>query len=448
MYERGFSQEDTYQKIYPVWTYSALSIGAIVALTVDQLPHYKYLVVLEGLAYLLTRFLVIFGRSVFSQQVMQFAYAIATSTEVGYTSYAYFTMRRSRFHFATGCIRAAKLLGTFSSAGVAQIIISLAYEDEKKNVPYMTLNWISFVAVASALFVSLMLPKNSDPNTWNFLAYGVLQAFHKVGCCRTASQTRDYSFLDDDDSEQLENEDVHTQLLMADDACVSQAGNINTGSMERRHPGIMAKAKQAYTSVVEFLRKPSHQEMAIIYSFSLASLYQAQNYSQNLWDDVNHGSSAWNGAVTAVATISAAASSYGVTSTKNGFFLTRKDFMMIFTALAGLFLVLPATLHFKGNIWLAYSSWVLFRLFVAAVISISQFRIARGCSDKDKKYGTLYGICSFLGLAVASILQVAVGKNGFHLDVRVQFIVYGIFLWLFVGGLPRLLFFFRCKFRY
>eukprot|EP01138_Halocafeteria_seosinensis_P011168 gb/GECG01011406.1/.p1 GENE.gb/GECG01011406.1/~~gb/GECG01011406.1/.p1 ORF type:complete len:530 (+),score=45.72 gb/GECG01011406.1/:1-1590(+) len=448
VYDRGFSQEDTYQKIYPVWTYSALAVAAVVALTVDQLPHYKYLVVLEGLAYLLTRVLIIFGRSVVSQQIMQFTYAVATSTEVGYTSYVYLTLSRRRFHFATGCIRAAQLLGTFSSAGLAQVFIAVAYEGDHKKVPYMTLNWISFASVSLAVIVALMLPKFADSEVWSPFLQRVLDGFRRCACCSRA--TGDKGYIEVDNEEGDEDEFYSSAVELTRDGsqtaeAESQLLRSDTAKPLSFMKNIKQKARLALLSLKEFLRKPVHQEMAVIYSFSLASLYQAQNYSQNFWDSVNGGSSTWNGGVTALATLFAAGASYAITNFRSGLLLGRKDVTILFTACAGLTLLLPALLHFTGAIWFAYGAWVLFRTFVSAIISISQFRIARGASHRDKRYGTLYGVFSFLGLLVASVLQFIVGKQGLHLDVRIQFIVYAIFLWAFVGALPILLMFRCCK---
>ena len=47
------------------------------------------MVLIEAAAYMVTRGLILWGTSVFSMELMQFVYAIATSTELGYFAYVY-----------------------------------------------------------------------------------------------------------------------------------------------------------------------------------------------------------------------------------------------------------------------------------------------------------------------------------------------------------------------
>lgn len=117
---KGFSQADTYEEIYPVWTYSAAAMCFLAFLFTDVLGYRvrghlaaaaapgcaccavccacltpppppalrpQTMVQLEACAYLATRVLLVWGSSLLAMQATQFFYAVATSTELGYFSY-------------------------------------------------------------------------------------------------------------------------------------------------------------------------------------------------------------------------------------------------------------------------------------------------------------------------------------------------------------------------
>jgi len=61
---------EAYSDVYPVWTYSYLALLVLVFLFTDLL-RYKPLIVLEGLAYVVTWLLLLFGKGVACMQWMQ-----------------------------------------------------------------------------------------------------------------------------------------------------------------------------------------------------------------------------------------------------------------------------------------------------------------------------------------------------------------------------------------
>ena len=93
-----------YHDVYPVWTYSYLSILILVFLVTD-LARYKPVIILEGFAYILTWVLLLWGNGLAAMQTMQVmtttttmmmmmmtmqvSYGLATSTEVAYFTYIY-----------------------------------------------------------------------------------------------------------------------------------------------------------------------------------------------------------------------------------------------------------------------------------------------------------------------------------------------------------------------
>ena len=81
-----------YNKVYPVWPYAYFSLLIPVFLLTDFL-RYKPVIILEGLAYIVTWILLLWAPGVLAMQFMEIAYGIATSTEIAYLTYIYAKVR-------------------------------------------------------------------------------------------------------------------------------------------------------------------------------------------------------------------------------------------------------------------------------------------------------------------------------------------------------------------
>ena len=78
--------------MYPVWPYAYFSLLIPVFLLTDFL-RYKPVIILEGLAYIVTWILLLWAPGVLAMQFMEIAYGIATSTEIAYLTYIYAKVR-------------------------------------------------------------------------------------------------------------------------------------------------------------------------------------------------------------------------------------------------------------------------------------------------------------------------------------------------------------------
>ena len=108
--------------VYPVWTYSYLSLLVVVFLCTDLL-RYNPVIIFEGIGYMVTWCLLIWGRGVRSMQAMEFFYGISTSTEVAYYTYIYAMVETNHFQKVTSYTRTAILTGRFCSAVLAQVSV-------------------------------------------------------------------------------------------------------------------------------------------------------------------------------------------------------------------------------------------------------------------------------------------------------------------------------------
>ena len=107
-------------EVYPVWTYSYLSLLIVVFLLTDFL-RYKPVIIFEGLGYVVTWSLLIWARGLRWMQFMEFCYGIATSTEVAYYTYIYAKVSSQYYQKVTSYTRSAILTGRFFSGMLAQV---------------------------------------------------------------------------------------------------------------------------------------------------------------------------------------------------------------------------------------------------------------------------------------------------------------------------------------
>ena len=83
-------------EVYPYWTYSYLIVLIPVFLLTDVLL-YKPILLLESLSYVVVWILLLWGRTVFSQQIGQAVYGSATAAEIAYYSYIYAKVDKNRY---------------------------------------------------------------------------------------------------------------------------------------------------------------------------------------------------------------------------------------------------------------------------------------------------------------------------------------------------------------
>uniref|UniRef100_A0A183GRU4 DUF817 domain-containing protein n=1 Tax=Heligmosomoides polygyrus TaxID=6339 RepID=A0A183GRU4_HELPZ len=92
-------------QVYPIWTYSYL-LALIPVFLLTDLVLYKPMVMIESLSYIVVWSLLVFGSTVFAQQVIlrlygfpmvEVFYGWATATEIAYFAYIYVKVSRDNF---------------------------------------------------------------------------------------------------------------------------------------------------------------------------------------------------------------------------------------------------------------------------------------------------------------------------------------------------------------
>nr|XP_040577580.1 thiamine transporter 1-like [Lepeophtheirus salmonis] len=144
--------QEVSKDVYPVWTYSYLSVLVLVFLLTDFF-RYRIVIIIGGLAYVGTWILPLYAKGVVWMQVMQFAYGVASSTEVAYFTYIYAQVDSSHYQIVTSFTRVALLVGRFCSGILGQFLVFMEF------TTYRGLNYISLISVSLSTIVSFCLPK-------------------------------------------------------------------------------------------------------------------------------------------------------------------------------------------------------------------------------------------------------------------------------------------------
>lgn len=138
-------------EIFPVWTYSYLVLLLPVFILTDYV-RYKPVIVLQGVSFIITWLLLLFGQGVKTMQLVEFFYGIVTATEVAYYAYIYSVVSPEHFQRVSGYCRSVTLVAYTAASVLAQLLVSLA------QISYFYLNVISLASVSVAFLFSLFLP--------------------------------------------------------------------------------------------------------------------------------------------------------------------------------------------------------------------------------------------------------------------------------------------------
>ncbi|KAK2509450.1 hypothetical protein MC885_006045 [Smutsia gigantea] len=137
--------------IFPVWTYSYLVLLLPVFILTDYI-RYKPVIVLQGISFIVTWLLLLFGQGVKAMQAVEFFYGMVSATEVAYYAYIYSVVSPEHYQKVSGWCRSVTLVAYTAASVLAQLLVSLA------SLSYFYLNVITLASVSVAFLVSLSLP--------------------------------------------------------------------------------------------------------------------------------------------------------------------------------------------------------------------------------------------------------------------------------------------------
>lgn len=370
---RNITEEQLSQDVYPVGTYSYLAQLVLVFLITDFF-RYKPLIVVCGISGIIVWSMLLWTTSLVDLQVLEFFYGTYMSTEVAYYTYIYAKVDKEHYQKVTSHTRAATLVGRFIAGSSAQILVYT------KLMDYRDLNYISIVAQILATIWALFLPSVSKS-----------LYFHR-------------------------DDEVKTNLPQLEQGNTTPTHH-KSNKYARAFKILWQHFLSAYTNwhVIQW---------SLWYSLAMCGFIQVQSYIQILWALIEpdaENSGLWNGAIEAALTLLGAGAALlaGYLKSYKGGLLT----LTICSFLEGGAILTSAQ---TDSLWLSYAGYIIFGALYMFMITIASAEIAKYL-DEDS-FGLIFGINTMYALAFQTILTVVViSKDGFELQTRDQFIVYGYY---------------------
>ncbi|KAI5281451.1 thiamine transporter 2 isoform X1 [Manis pentadactyla] len=406
--DKNLTSAEITNEIFPVWTYSYLVLLLPVFILTDYI-RYKPVIVLQGISFIVTWLLLLFGQGVKAMQAVEFFYGMVSATEVAYYAYIYSVVSPEHYQRVSGCCRSVTLVAYTAASVLAQLLVSLA------NLSYFYLNVITLASVSVAFLVSLSLPM---PKKSMF--------FH-------ANPSKEAP-------PKPPGKDAFLEGPPKDQGPVCQglftiSGNLDDDQLSSPKPGNVALRAfvQWFQDLKECYSSKRLFYWSLWWAFSTAGFNQVLNYVQILWDykaPSSQNSSIYNGAVEAIGTFGGAVAAFAVGYVKVNWDLLGELALGIFSVVnsGSLFLM-----HYAANIWACYAGYLIFKSSYMLLITIAVFQIAVNLGVE--RYALVFGINTFIALVIQTIITViVVDPRGLNLPVSIQFLVYGSYF-AFIAGI-------------
>ena len=281
---------------------------------------YKPVILLESVAYLTTRILLVWGTTIFSMQWMQVAYGVATATEIAYFSYVYAVVSIDHFKKVTSYVRAVRLFGQSMAGIVGQILISTHLTG------YLELNYISLASVCVACVFAIFLP-----NTFNCKA-----------CC---SKPPVYN---------------HQHLYKDTNTCSSLLRLLSQAVTKR------------WRDFVKFYLNPSLLKWSLWWALAMCGVLQVGNYVQSLWKEVGEHTEdihLYNGLVESLATLCSATAAFILSFLKVNWPVWGEVTIGVLSLLDSAVLLFASQ---ATALWSVYICHILYRTTYAFLITIAR----------------------------------------------------------------------------
>ncbi|MFT7799759.1 thiamine transporter 1 [Arapaima gigas] len=402
--DKNLSVNQVVNEVYPVWTYSYLALLFPVFLATDYLC-YKPVIILQGASFIVTYVLLLKAQGLPAMQVLEFFYGVATATEVAYYSYIYSVVDSDKYQRVTAYCRSITLVGSAVGSLAGQVLVSLA------EVPLLYLGIATLVSTVLAFVAPWFLPVASRSLFFHDSRQGPLDAAEEVTAKVTATPTEDTGKVTVDEHEckmllHMENPETVTKG--------PKAGGGNTGFVN--------VLRVLWGDFLHCYSSPTLLAWSVWWALSTCGYFQVVNYTQALWEKVRPSKEfdIYNGYVETVSTLLGALTAFAVSFAKISWATWGELSLCCFSVVIAVMMYLMDTIR---NIWVCYTSYVIFRGTYMLLITIATYQIAANLSMK--RYALVFGVNTFIALLLQTILTlIVVDTAGLGLDVFTQFLIY------------------------
>nr|XP_046238248.1 thiamine transporter 1 [Scatophagus argus] len=412
--DKNLTETQVVNEIYPVWTYSYLVLLFPIFLATDYLC-YKPVLILQATGLVVTYVLLLKVQGLLAMQLLEFFFGLATASEVAYYSYIYSVVEPAHYQRVTGYCRSVTLFGSAAGSLTGQLLLSVA----KVQLLHLVIITLTSAAVAFVAPWFLPMPKRS-------------MFFHKSP---VAAQERPPStstaLLD-----KAEDADIKLPLKSHNASMVSESSEAGSHSS-----GFVDVLLMLFKDLLQCYRCRPLLAWSIWWALATCGYFQVINYVQPLWEKVrpSHDYEIYNGYVETLSTLLGALAALLVSYLPVCWTLWGELALCVLSLLMAVCVFVMDTVK---NIWLCYSSYVLFRATYMLLITVASYQIAASLSMQ--RYALVFGMNTFMALLLQSLLTVVVVDTaGLSLDVFTQFFVYGgyfavICLVFFIAGVCKL----------
>ncbi|XP_062058237.1 thiamine transporter 2 [Lepus europaeus] len=406
---KNLTSTEITNEILPVWTYSYLVLLLPVFVLTDYV-RYKPVIILQGISFIITWLLLLFGQGVKAMQVVEFFYGMVTATEVAYYAYIYSVVSPEHYQKVSSYCRSITLVSYTAASLLAQLLVSLA------NLSYFHLNVITMVSVSVAFIFSLFLPM---PKKSMF--------FH----AKPSKEIKESPSMDTVLKEACKDEAPGYEEKKPTLETPVTSGNQDDGHLGSPQTVALKVFVQWFQDLKECYSSKHLFYWSLWWAFSTAGFNQVLNYVQILWDykAPSQNSLIYNGAVEAIATFGGAVAAFAVGYIRVNWDLLGELALAIFSVVSAGSLF---AMHYTVNIWVCYAGYLIFKSSYMLLITIAVFQIAVNLSVE--RYALVFGINTFIALVIQTIMTViVVDQRGLHLPISIQFLVYGSYFAVIAG---------------
>lgn len=380
----NFTDEQVTQDIYPVGTYSTMTMLILVFLVTDYL-RYKPVILIHTVSAIICYTGLVTVRSIFAMQIFQVTYGLSVAAEVSYYTYIYSKVEKKHFQVVTSYTRSACLTGRAFSGIAAQFFTYF------NILSYFSLNYLTIGGLVLAFLCSLTLPPVKTS-----------LYFHRN------LNDKDYDY---------------EEAIKPPTSNTGSAANIIN---PKEH------VKTSYRIALHFLWKDFTAAFTNFYvlkwafwwALATCGFYQVLSYTQLLWSaimkDNNNTEQQWNGAVEMLYTIIGAVSAFLCGRIRVNWEKYGELVLALCSLGQGAVLLI---MSMAGSLMTSYVTYILFTIMYHTMITIANSEVAKHV--REDSYGLIFGVTTFLALVFQTILTYFVtGSHGFALTARPQFLVY------------------------
>ncbi|XP_053170417.1 thiamine transporter 1 [Scomber japonicus] len=395
--DKNLTETQVVNEIYPVWTYSYLVLLFPIFLATDYLC-YKPVLVLQATSLVVTYVMLLKAQGMLAMQLLEFFFGLATASEVAYYSYIYSVVEPTHYQRVTSYCRSVTLFGSAAGSLIGQLLLSVA-KVEMLHLVIITL------ASASVAFVApwfLPMPKRS-------------LFFHKsLEAVEERQQRESRSLMENgEDSESkvpLNNRDVSSEASRT-----SAAGNGSSGLVE--------VLQMLFTDFLQCYSCRPLLAWSLWWALATCGYFQVLNYAQVLWENIRPPQEIYNGYVDTLSTLLGAMAALLAGYLPVSWAVWGELTLCVLSLLMALCVFVMDTVK---NIWLCYSSYILFRATYMLLITFATYQIAT--SLNMQRYALVFGVNTFMALLLQTLLTVVVVDSaGLGLNVFTQFLIYGCY---------------------